>query len=289
MVRLPAGEQPDLVVEVKHAGADGRGMALVPTWSAVDQVIVVPAIDLKSDLESKIILELISTGVDRSEVGANAVRRLVTPRIASELRESRNHRDDTPQTMKALIDAARAWREALLKPELGLDDANVTLAFDALDWAQVMLDAELYAADSEAEQNRARTNYAMVVNAAYASAGIGPEHLAHAAQASADAMRVAAQSMQGRMRAAMVSEAEALRAHYVTQAVEALFVNMGASQSDREGVRSAGARLEGQVLASVDAGKMIEAAIRRSWAEYRKSITVHLRTVAGQNQDPRMI
>jgi hypothetical protein len=288
-VKIPTGETPDLIVEARHPGAKGIGMAIVPSWSAVDHVIIAPAIDMKSGLESEVYLEVLSAGVEPAHLGTSALRRLVTPRLAAELRSSHRYSDDLVQVKRALISATKAWRWTLERPDLGLNAENVALAYDALDWAQVMLDAELYAADTPEERERARENYSSVVGAAYSSAGIGPEHLAQAAQASADAMRVFASQLNGRMRAALISEAESLRARYVTGAVEALFGQVGAGDGDRQAVRSAGARLEGQILASVDAGKDIDAYLKRIWGEYRRSVLLRLQSIVGQGREQRVI
>jgi hypothetical protein len=287
-IQLESGQTPDLLVEATYVGAKGRGLAVVPSWSAVDRVLIAPAIDQKSELESRIYLEMTASNKEPA-LGANALRRIITPRIAAELRASHHPREDNGHVATAVIDATEAWRAALVQPDLGLHEENVALAFDALDWAQVMLDAELYAADTPGEQERAHANYAAVVGAAYASAGIGPEHLAQAAQASADALRKGAQKMRGRMRAALISEAEALRARYVTGAVEALFAQMGAPEVEQRAVRSAGARLEGRTFASVEAGQDIDQYLKLAWNEYRRAILIRLRSVTGGQQEQRLI
>lgn len=289
-INLPAElrSEPDLVVEAIHPSVKGSGLAIVPTFGSVSNVLIAPAIDLKSALESDIFLEMASGG-SQAPVRVNAIRSLITPRLAAGLRASRSYNQEIALVARATIGAARAWQLALLRPELGLSVEQVEIATSTLDWSQVMLDAQLYAEDSAQQRERAETEYQDLVVAAYATAGIGPEHLAAAAQAAADTMRLYAQAMEGRTRAVIVSEAESLRARYVINAIESLFYAVGAPATERQAVRNAGERLEGRIISAAESSEDVDAFLHRAWNEYQKSILNRLKGLVARDQPERTI
>jgi hypothetical protein len=272
----------DLVIRATHGDSKGAGATLVGTWSAVDHVIVAPAIDLESALTTDLYLRMMASGVDVSRFGYNTLRRIVTPRMASELHSNASYESALPQVTRATLSAVSAWMHVLTGGDLDVRPESVKLALDALDWAQVMLDAELYASDSPEETEKAHQDYEELAGAAYASAGVTPEHLAAAAQAAADAMRFQATTVSGRMRAALISEAEGLRARYVTSAVEELMSRNGADESDSRAVHDAGQQLESRIFASIDAGKDIDDTVRAAWSDYRQFVVGRLRSMAAE-------
>jgi hypothetical protein len=284
LVRLGSTRTTDLMVQASHANSKSTGRAMVGSWSAVDRVIVAPMIDSESGLSADVYLRMITSGIDVSRFGLASVRRMLSPRMASELSVGNDYERALPEVTRSTLAAVNAWRRVLTSSGAGVKPESVLLALDALDWAQVMLDAELYAAESQDEQDKAHADYAMLTDAAYASAGITPEHLAVAAQASADAMRFHARSTSGRLRSTIISEAEGLRARYVTSAVESLVTRTGAGEEDRRAIHDAGLKLETAIFTAIEAGSRIDEMVKAAWVDYRRFVITRLQAMAAENR-----
>lgn len=284
-IRIRAEGDQDLLVKVERSSSSGGEvgpMAVIPSWSAVDGVMIAPPIDIETAVESDVYLAAIAGGFWLPHIGTNELRALITGRMAAELRGSRTYESDVTQMARATVAAIGAWYQVLLHPDIGLEPEQVASMLEAMAWAQVVLDAQLHSAKDSSQEEHARSMHTFAVSSAYASTGIGPEYLAVAAEASADVMRRFVPGMSVSLQAALISEAEALRAHYVVRAVEALFTRAGAGPTECEAVRVAGERLEGRILSAAHAITDVDAFVNRAWSEYRKVVQLKLNIVAGR-------
>lgn len=278
---VPKSAMVNIVIVADHPKTGGRGMAVVPSWSMVDGVIIAPTIDLESAVESDIYLEASKQGLWVSNLGTNELRSMVSGRLAHGLRGSDNYNRDVAVMAQATVAAIEAWYRTLLDPSNGLAPTQVEAIFEAMAWAQVALDAQLYAAETPEDVKEARAIHAIAISAAYASVGIQPEHLAIAGQASADTLRRFAHAMTPNMRSMLISEAEAMRARYVIVAVDSLLSKAGTATSDRNEVKGAGSRLAGKLVLAAESEDPDEH-VRRAWKEYQEVIGSRLDAIAGR-------
>ncbi|MCK6547913.1 hypothetical protein L6R52_18825 [Myxococcota bacterium] len=287
-VALPEDGPHDLLVTAEHAGAGGRGAVVVPSWAVVDGVIVASPITVETAVESDVYLMAVREGIWRISIGSGEIRAFVSPEVAARVRASPSYDRDILALAHASSAGVEAWYQSLLRPEVGLDLERLRTILEAVGWAQVALDAQLYAAEDAEQTDEAKTIHRVVVSAAYGSIGLDPGDLALAAQASADAMLEFAPTMTNESHSSLVADAEAFRARHVTLAVEHLFHEAGAPERDRLAVRSAGQRLEGRILSAglgTPSREELDVAVKRAWTEYRSDVQGRLHLLRERDGD----
>jgi hypothetical protein len=221
-------------------------------------------------------------------LGTNELRNLISSRLATGLRASEAYKSDVAVMAQASVAAIESWYRALLDPSNGLEPSQVEAVFEAMAWAQVALDAQIFSAESKNDEQEARAIHSIAVSAAYASVGIGPEHLAIAGQMAADTLRKFAPAMSPAMYSMLVSEAESMRARYVIGAVDSLLMRAGAPDDERESVKSAGNRLAGKLVLAADEPDDVDEFVRGAWREYQSAVQGRLDEIAGGEQsEPR--
>ncbi len=274
----------NIVIVAEREGTAGRGMAVVPSWSVVDGVIIAPAIDLESAVESDVYISAAKQGLWVHNLGTNELRSLISGRLAETLRASQQYDHDIEVMAEASVAAIESWYRTLLDPSNGLEPTQVEAMFEAKAWAQVAFDAQIYGAKSTQDIEQAHTIHTIAVSAAYTSAGVAPEHLALAGQASADTMRRFAHAMSPSMRAMLISEAESIRAHYVIGAVDSLLSRAGRPSDEREEVKTAGAKLARR-LATAAESPSPDDTVRSAWQDYQAAVKNKLDAIAeGDNE-----
>jgi hypothetical protein len=283
-IKMPK-DTGDLLVVSSKDGLKGYGTVLVPSWSVVDQVIVAPPISLETQVETDVYFAAVKAGIWPQKLGATEIRKVVNKRMALQLRSSTAYDQDVAIMAQAAVASIQSWYRVLLASEAGVEPGRVGTVLEALAWAQVALDAQLYAAESVNDEEDAHAIYEVAVRACYSGIGIGPEHLAVAAQASADAMRKMAPAMSDNPRMTLTSEAEGLRAKYVTSAVEALFARAGASEKERQAVNDAGERLNGKIQSAPQEAEEMDDFLKNAWSEYRNAVQGRLESIAEKSTE----
>lgn len=283
-LNVPASAMINILIVADRPDTPGRGMAVVPSWSVVDGVIIAPTIDLETAVESDIYLAAAKQGVWVPTLGTNELRTLVSERLAQGLRASKAYKRDIAVMAQASVAAIQAWYQTLLDPSNGLDPTQVEAVFEAMAWAQVALDAQIYSAETANDVQEALAIHSIAVSAAYASVGVGPEHLALAGQAAADNLRRFAHAMSPEMRSMLISEAESLRARYVIGAVDSLMSKAGSQVPDRDVAKDAGARLAGKLALAAESENPDEF-VRSAWQEYQEAVQGQLESIARSGED----
>lgn len=278
-VNVPKASMVNIVIMAEREGAAGRGMAVVPSWSVVDGVIIAPTIDLESAVESDVYISAAKQGLWVHNLGTNELRSLISGRLAKMLRASNQYDHDVEVMAEASVAAIESWYRTLLDPSNGLEPQQVEAIFEAKAWAQVALDAQIYGAKSETDVEQAHNIHTIAVHAAYNSAGVAPEHLALAGQASADTMRRFAQAMSEPMRAMLISEAESIRAYYVIGAVDSLLSRAKRPLAEREEARSAGMSLARRLAIAAESSAPDDV-VRAAWKDYQAEVKNKLDAIA---------
>lgn len=286
-VRLPR-DPVDLLIVSTHEGATGFGAVLVPSWSSVDGVIVAPPISQETRVEVDVFLAAVAAGIWPETLGATELKKAVSQRLAARLFASSEYHRDILVVAHAAVASIESWYRVVLgssgEGRRGLDPVALAAVLEALGWAQVALEAQLYASDGAGDDAEARDQYDLSVRACWAGVEVGPDRLALAAQAAADAFREPAFMMSDHARSTLVSEAEALRAHFVRSAVEAMLVEAGVPEEEREAVIAAGSRLEGRILSAPAAARDVEPLLESAWTEYRSAVQARLRSISDKGE-----
>lgn len=273
------------VVETKMSGA--KNLVVVATKGTTELKSVVSAevkngttvyaqpLNTETTAEAEVYARLIATG-KTNVISQTDVQLYVNADVAAQIKGNESLQD---QFIRSLEVAAQAKTKASGNSYFGISNSQLQTITTANAQAQADFEAALYNADdSQSADEEKFDNFQKAIVSAYASANVKAETYAKLSVISSKAFVNATANMSLPVYFAS-AESNYLRvAFIIRQAIEAKFLEAGASSAQSSAIVSAGANLTSSIKSSVSINQIADA-----FVQYHNAIIAQLKlTMSGQ-------
>lgn len=273
------------VVETKMSGA--KNLVVVATKGTTELRSVVSAevkngttvyaqpLNTETTAEAEVYARLIATG-KTNVISQTDVQLYVNADVAAQIKGNESLQD---QFIRSLEVAAQAKTKASGNSYFGISNSQLQTITTANAQAQADFEAALYNADdSQSADEEKFDNFQKAIVSAYASANVKAETYAKLSVISSKAFVNATANMSLPVYFAS-AESNYLRvAFIIRQAIEAKFLEAGASSAQSSAIVSAGANLTSSIKSSVSINQIADA-----FVQYHNAIIAQLKlTMSGQ-------
>lgn len=274
VVELASDTMSDIVIVADNNGAEGS--VIVSGELSSGGSITAAPIDSETTVETDVYIEANAEGNWDSSCTTAQLRTWISAEMAAAIEGSTDYAGTVQTWAQATTSAMVSWSGTLAHEAVGATSAEIEAALEGGAQAQASLDAQLHAAQSQAEIDAALEAHAEATIQAYADAGITVEQMSNASQAAMEAMVTYAGDLSADARARAISDAEQTRGLFVQAAVEARFEAMAAAGAAQQNVVQAGETLQADLEAAASAGASAAADVEAAWSDYRASVETEL-------------